>query len=185
MEKKRNQARRPNPPEKRGKADTQDVLGAPTRPPRRSPKWQKHHRHLTGLRAHFLRQKGKLTQDANDESPTYSEHMADAGTDSYDRDFALSMLSSDQNALYEIEEALRRIETGTYGICELTGKPISARRLEAIPWARFAVEAEEQLERQGGGVHRAHLGRRGSITEAASAEEGDAGEVHPPANAET
>src|SRR5213075_932289 len=61
----------------------------------------------------------------------------------------LSLLSSDQDAIYEIEEALKRIEKGTYGVCELTGKPIPKARLDAIPWTRFTVEAQAQLERDG------------------------------------
>src|SRR5437762_9368839 len=80
---------------------------------------------------------------------SYSLHMADSGTDNFDRDFALSLLSADQDAVYEIEEALKRIEKGTYGICELTGKQIPKTRLEAIPWTRFTVQAQAQLEREG------------------------------------
>jgi DnaK suppressor protein len=73
---------------------------------------------------------------------------ADAGSDAYDRDFALSLLSQEQDALYEIDEALKRIELGTYGICEMSGKPIPHARLEAIPFARFTVECQSQLEKQ-------------------------------------
>ena len=80
---------------------------------------------------------------------SYSLHMGDSGTDNFDRDFALSLLSSDQDAIYEIEEALKRIEKGSYGVCELTGKNIPKARLEAIPWTRFTVEAQAQLEREG------------------------------------
>src|SRR5262245_59315175 len=76
-------------------------------------------------------------------------HMADAGTDCLDRDFALSLLSANQDSIYEIEQAIKRIEYGAYGICELTGKPISQARLQAIPWTRFSVEAERQLEKDG------------------------------------
>jgi RNA polymerase-binding transcription factor DksA len=79
----------------------------------------------------------------------YSLHMADSGTDNFDRDFALSLLSSDQDAVYEIEEALKRIEKKTYGVCELTGKNIPRARLEAIPWTRFTVDAQAQLEKEG------------------------------------
>ncbi len=84
-------------------------------------------------------------------------HMADAGTDSYDRDVALSMLSHEQDAIYEIEQALNRIRNGTYGICELTGKRIARGRLAAIPWTRFSVAAERALEREGAVAH-ARLG---------------------------
>ncbi|MCC5834292.1 MAG: TraR/DksA C4-type zinc finger protein [Opitutales bacterium] len=71
---------------------------------------------------------------------------ADAGTDNFDRDFALSLLSSEQEALNEIEAAIQRIYRGSYGVCEETGKPINAERLEAVPFTRFSLEGQRQHE---------------------------------------
>jgi DnaK suppressor protein len=82
------------------------------------------------------------------EASAFGMHQADAGSDAYDRDFALSLLSQEQDALYEIDQALKRIELGTYGTCEMSGKPIPHTRLEAIPFARFTVECQSQLEKQ-------------------------------------
>jgi RNA polymerase-binding transcription factor DksA len=82
------------------------------------------------------------------EASAFGMHQADAGSDAYDRDFALSLLSQEQDALYEIDQALKRIEQGTYGKCEMSGKPIPRARLEAIPFARFTVECQSQLEKQ-------------------------------------
>jgi DnaK suppressor protein len=82
------------------------------------------------------------------EASAFGMHQADAGSDAYDRDFALSLLSQEQDALYEIDEALKRIEIGTYGKCEMSGKSIPHARLEAIPFARFTVECQSQLEKQ-------------------------------------
>jgi DnaK suppressor protein len=82
------------------------------------------------------------------EASAFGMHQADAGSDAYDRDFALSLLSQEQDALYEIDQALKRIEVGTYGICEMSGKPIPRARLEAIPFARFTVQCQSQLEKQ-------------------------------------
>ena len=82
------------------------------------------------------------------EASAFGMHQADAGSDAYDRDFALSLLSQEQDALYEIDEALKRIDLGTYGKCEMSGKPILRARLEAIPFARYTVECQSQLERQ-------------------------------------
>ena len=82
------------------------------------------------------------------EASAFGMHQADAGSDAYDRDFALSLLSQEQDALYEIDEALKRIDLGAYGKCEMSGKPISRARLEAIPFARYTVECQSQLERQ-------------------------------------
>ncbi len=85
------------------------------------------------------------------DSSAFGMHQADAGSDAYDRDFALNLLSQEQDALYEIEEAIGRIKLGTYGICEISGKKIMRERLEAIPFARFTVECQAQLERENGG----------------------------------
>jgi DnaK suppressor protein len=82
------------------------------------------------------------------EASAFGMHQADAGSDAYDRDFALSLLSQEQDALYEIDQALKRIDLGTYGICEMSGKQIPRARLEAIPFARFTVECQSQLEKQ-------------------------------------
>ena len=113
------------------------------------PEWRKYYRILLDLRESLLNQMRGLAKESAETVPTYSLHMADSGTDNFDRDFALSLLSSDQDALYEIEEALRRIENGTYGICELTHKPIPKSRLDAIPWTRYTVEAQKELEKSG------------------------------------
>ncbi len=82
------------------------------------------------------------------EASAFGMHQADAGSDAYDRDFALNLLSQEQDALYEIDEALKRIEQGIYGTCEMSGKPINHERLEAIPFTRYTVECQSQLERQ-------------------------------------
>jgi RNA polymerase-binding transcription factor DksA len=82
------------------------------------------------------------------EASAFGMHQADAGSDAYDRDFALSLLSQEQDSLYEINEALKRIDMGTYGICEMSGKQIPEIRLEALPFTRFTVECQAQIERQ-------------------------------------
>ena len=75
-------------------------------------------------------------------------HQGDAGSDAYDRDFALNMLSKEANALGEIEEALQRLELGTYGVCEESGLKIPNPRLEAMPFARLTVERQAAKERE-------------------------------------
>ena len=89
------------------------------------------------------------TRAEGSEASAFGMHQADAGSDAYDRDFALSLLSQEQDALYEIEEALKRIDFGTYGTCEMSGKPIAHARLEALPFARYTVECQSQIEKQG------------------------------------
>lgn len=138
-------------------------------PKKVKPEWQKYYLHLVELRDQLRRQMDGLAQESAQELAGYSLHMADSGTDNFDRDFALSLLSSDQDAVYEIEEALKRIEKKTYGVCELTGKNIPRARLEAIPWTRFTVEAQAQLEKEGALKSR-RLGQLGTIDSAGGPE---------------
>ncbi len=82
------------------------------------------------------------------DSSALSTHNGDAGSDACDRDFVLSLLSQDTSALFEIDAALQRIETGSYGICEMSGRPIPVARLRALPFARFTVECQTRIEEQ-------------------------------------
>ena len=126
------------------------------------PEWKKHYITLLELRAQLREQMDGLAKESTEEINNYSLHMGDVGTDNFDRDFALSLLSSDQDAVYEIEEALKRIEKGSFGVCEITGKNIPKARLDAIPWTRFTVDAQAQLEKEGA-VSQRRLGNRGTV----------------------
>lgn len=81
------------------------------------------------------------------DSSAFGMHQADAGSDAYDRDFALSILAQEQDALHEIEEAIVRIDAGGYGVCEGSGVMIPQARLEAMPFARCTVDFQEKLDR--------------------------------------
>ena len=89
----------------------------------------------------------RSARDASGELSAYSTHMADAGTDNFDREFALSLVSNEQEALYEIEEALKRLEGGTFGVCEMCEKLIRKERLDAVPFARFCVQCQSGVEK--------------------------------------
>jgi RNA polymerase-binding transcription factor DksA len=80
----------------------------------------------------------------------YSLHMADVGTDNYDREMALDVVGNEQDILYEIDKALERIEYGSFGICEMFGTPIPKKRLDAIPWTPYCKKAAEKLEKERG-----------------------------------
>lgn len=82
------------------------------------------------------------------DASAFGMHQADAGSDAYDRDFALSLLAKEQDAIYEINEALKRIDSGTYGICEMSGEIIPEERLEALPFTRFTVGCQERIEQE-------------------------------------
>jgi DnaK suppressor protein len=137
------------------------------------PEWQKYYENLVDLRERLRAQMSGLAKESQSEMENYSLHMGDSGTDNFDRDFALSLLSSDQDAVYEIDEAIKRIEKGTYGICELTSKTIPRARLDAIPWARFTVEAQAQLEKEGVLRQRNRLGSLGTVETGGSVDVGD------------
>ena len=89
----------------------------------------------------------RSARDAAGDLSHYSIHMADQGTDNFDREFALNLASGDQDLLYEIDEALVRIENKTYGMCEMTGQPIEKERLKVIPQTRYCVAAQSEMER--------------------------------------
>lgn len=118
-------------------------------------KYRRYYRLLLELRTHVLTQLGEHTEEtllksSKDDSGDlsgYGQHMADAGTDTFDRDFALSLVSNEQEALSEIEAAIKRVHAGTYGICESTQKPIARERLLAVPFTRYSAEAKKQVER--------------------------------------
>lgn len=135
--------------------------------------WKKHYQDLLDRHDQLRVQISGLQKESQSEMESYSLHMGDSGTDNFDRDLALGMLSSDQEAMFEIEEALRRIEKGTYGICELTGKKIPKTRLDVNPWARFTVEAQSQLEKEGALRQRNRIGSLGSVETSNTADSDD------------
>ncbi len=82
------------------------------------------------------------TRDASGDHSSYSFHMADQGTDAMEREKAFMFAARDEKYLKQIDEALERIENGTYGICRETGKLISRERLKAVPTTTISVEAK-------------------------------------------
>lgn len=126
----------------------------------------------SGLALHADETLKRSSRDDAGDLSGYGQHMADAGTDAFDRDFALSLVSSEQEALFEIEEAIKRIKKGTYGNCELTGKPINKDRLLAVPFARYSVESQAEMEKtrrrssQHGGLFGDAAGEEGAKVEA-------------------
>jgi DnaK suppressor protein len=102
---------------------------------------------LNGLDFHTQDTLHRSSKDDSGDLSSYGQHLADAGTETFDRDFALSLLSSEKEALHEIEKAIERIFDGSYGICKVTGKPIAKERLKAVPFTRFSVEGQIEYER--------------------------------------
>jgi len=133
-------------------------------------KWKKYYNMLIELRNEVqtelnLHSSDTLKRSQKEDSGDIAISV-DAGSDNFDRDFALSLLSSEQEALNEIEAAIERIHKGTYGTCEVTGEPIKADRLEAVPFTRFSVEGQKQYEMN----MRKRVSRTGAFLNEASGE---------------
>lgn len=133
-----------------------NAMGANGGKPRKSP-FDK--RELTKFRTILLRKRAELVGDVRGmenealmgSSGSLShlpQHMAEQGSDAYGQSLSLDLAAADRRLIKEIDDALKRIEDGTYGICELTGKPIKGDRLEELPWARYSIEAARELERR-------------------------------------
>jgi RNA polymerase-binding transcription factor DksA len=135
--------------------------------------------HLTGqIDTHSEETLKRSSKDDAGDLSSYGQHMADAGTDTFDRDFALSLVSSEQEALSEVEAAIKRIKDGSYGTCEITQKPIAKERLLAVPFTRYSAEAQKNIERN---RHRSRtqaglfgeLGEEGATLGAGGGDDGD------------
>lgn len=87
-------------------------------------------------------------RDSSGDISGYPTHQADAGSEDFDREFALSLVSSEQEGLYEIAEALKRLESNTFGICDMCSKPIKKARLKAVPFARFCLPCQTEVEKE-------------------------------------
>ncbi len=114
-------------------------------------KWKKYYKLLLDLRQHVsaeldLHTSDTLQHTSRDDAGD-RKLEADAGTDAFDRDFALSLVSNEQDALNEVEEAILRIKDGTYGVCEVTGEAIGKERLAAVPFARYSIEGQAEFEK--------------------------------------
>ncbi len=176
-----------------GRVDAADFLGQdPTAadPSAQVPsKWSWHHRVMLALRNRLLGQRGDVLSRVAEPLESHSLDQADGATDEFDRDLELTQLAAAQDELYELEEALKRIRNGTYGVCEESGRPISAARLRAIPWTRFSTEVVERMEKKGS-VRRARVAEPNTarqdepkwLTSEEAAEEAE--KLSPPARAD-
>lgn len=106
----------------------------------------------------LIRKRAELVGDVNmmekealrSESGSLSNmpsHLAEQGSDASEQSLSLDLAAADRRLIREIDDALARIEKGTFGLCEITGKPIKIERLEELPWARHSIEAARELER--------------------------------------
>jgi DnaK suppressor protein len=91
----------------------------------------------------------RSARDSSGELSNYGMHMADHGTDNFQRDVDLSLVGAEQDTVYEIDAAIRRIDRGRFGYCEMYEVAIEKERLKAIPYARFSLKAQAEIEKFG------------------------------------
>ena len=130
------------------------VASKPIRDPQKVPKeWQAYYDDLMELRASLKGALGERSSEtigasARESSGELSINSSDAGTETFDRDVALSMVANEQEALNEIEDAIDRIFDGSFGVCQETKKPIKKNRLKAVPFTRFSLEGQDLFEKR-------------------------------------
>lgn len=90
----------------------------------------------------------KSQKDASGDISSYTYHMADVATDNYDREFSMGRVSEDREFLFELDDALKRIEDGSFGICEDCGALVSKTRLKAVPSARLCIKCQEKKDKK-------------------------------------
>ncbi|MGB2630212.1 MAG: TraR/DksA family transcriptional regulator [Candidatus Omnitrophota bacterium] len=92
----------------------------------------------------------KSQKDSSGDLSGYTLHMADMATDLYDREFSLELAEGERERLYALDEAIRRIDEGSYGVCDMCGCRISKRRLKVMPQASKCIECQENEEKSTG-----------------------------------
>ena len=90
----------------------------------------------------------KSQRDASGDLSSYTFHMADMASDNYERDFSMGLATEEQKTLFAIEEALKRVEDGTYGNCMQCGKKVLKKRLNAIPYTELCLECQKSKEKK-------------------------------------
>lgn len=117
--------------------------------PRVPAKWRWHYDSLLAERERLLDERTALLRSAVDPVEPHSILEADSATDEFEHNIALRELTAACSTIREVDDAIHRILDGTYGRCEKTGRPILAARLRALPWTRFSLKAEKELESGG------------------------------------
>jgi DnaK suppressor protein len=105
---------------------------------------------LQGIRDNLQREQEEATSDTGGELSSFDQHPGDSGTETFEMEKNVSLLEQVDDELLEVEAAVQRLERGTYGSCQVCGRPIGDERLEAMPATRFCVEDQAKAERQGG-----------------------------------
>jgi RNA polymerase-binding transcription factor DksA len=105
---------------------------------------------LQGIADDLQRERDESVSDTGGELSSFDQHPGDSGTETFEMEKNVSLLEQVDDELLEVEAAVQRLEGGSYGTCQVCGRPIGDERLEAMPATRFCVEDQAKAERQGG-----------------------------------
>ncbi len=96
----------------------------------------------------IVRETSKNPREAAGDLSSYPVHMADMSADTYERELSMDLASTEQEVLYQIDEALKRMDEGAYGTCQQCTKPISMSRLKAVPYALLCISCQRAKEQK-------------------------------------
>ena len=103
---------------------------------------------IAGDISHIAKENLKSQKESSGDLSGYSFHMADMASDSYDRELSLNIASEEQEFLYEIDDALKRIKEGKFGLCVSCNKKIPQKRLNAVPYAKYCIQCKSEEEKK-------------------------------------
>lgn len=90
----------------------------------------------------------KSPREASGDLSAYTVHMADMAADTYERELSMDLVSNEQAVLYQIDDALKRMDEGAYGVCQQCNKPITMTRLKAVPYASLCIQCQRLKEQK-------------------------------------
>jgi DnaK suppressor protein len=90
---------------------------------------------------------GRLQKDATGDLSGYGMHMADVASDNFEREMSLGLAANERELLHKIDNALKRLKDRDFGLCEACGKPISLKRLSAVPYAMMCVKCQDEADK--------------------------------------
>ena len=96
----------------------------------------------------IAREASTSPRDASGDLSAYTVHMADMAADTYDRELSMNIASSEQEVLYQIDDALKRLDDGSYGVCQQCNQPIAMSRLKAVPYASLCIACQRSKEQK-------------------------------------
>jgi DnaK suppressor protein len=103
---------------------------------------------ISGDINHIAKENLKSQKESSGDLSGYSFHMADMASDSYDRELSLNIAGEEQEVLYEIDDALKRMEEGKFGLCISCNKKIPQKRLSAVPYAKYCIQCKSKEEKK-------------------------------------